>query len=96
MTENEVAAGKRVSKLSKIRKQLVILKSDRERMLEQLEIAAKRLREKPTPPLITWPSSEEYRLVQSKIRKLQKEADVIIKELRELGIDADLFKLNGD
>ena len=43
-----------------------------------------------------WPTPAEIRALISRVRESEQEARQIISELRDLGADADLFKLNGD
>ena len=43
----------------------------------------------------SWPTPEAFYKTVSEIKSIRKEADTLISELRDLGIDADLFKING-
>ena len=43
-----------------------------------------------------WPTPSEVRHLISRVRESEQEARQIISELRDLGADAGLFKLNGD
>ena len=42
------------------------------------------------------PSPAEFLAVEKKIRDLENEAGTVIRELQAFGVDAGLFKLNGD
>ena len=42
-----------------------------------------------------WPSSKELRVDAVVVTKLRNEADQLISELRDLGIDGDLLTING-
>ncbi len=48
--------------------------------------------DKPDP----WPSHDEVISIEGTIDTLKSEAETLISELRDLGIDGDLFKINGD
>ena len=44
-----------------------------------------------------WPDPDELKSYSEQMRSLKEGADFIIKELKDIGgIDADLFKINGD
>ena len=43
-----------------------------------------------------WPSKDELDALGADIKRLKQEADNILQELSNFGVDAGLFKLNGD
>ena len=48
----------------------------------------------PTEPL-SWPSSDQVHSKEERIAQFREEADRIIGELKDLGIDGDIFTING-
>lgn len=96
MCKKEKAIGTRVFQLSQLREKLVLARSDRDRALAELRTAAERLEVAPHPDGVDWPSPNRLRELRAQIREDRKDADRIIRELSALGVDAGLFKLNGE
>ncbi len=95
MSKEEAAIGKRVFRLSQLRKELTLARSEFENGAAQLRTALDRMKVAQTTANVTWPTHKEHHELEAKINALQQEADKLIQELSNLGVDADLFKLNG-
>ena len=98
MTDSQHAAetGSRLKRLGEIRRELAVVKADRQKMNMRLGL----LQGTPNLDLISddeldWPTPEEVRDVRTQGRNLRAEADALIGVLKAFGVDEDLFTLNG-
>ena len=90
--------GMRVSRLSELRGELAIARKSRDEAIANLRYAGKQAYDyiKKPPEGDEWLSPADFRDRITGVVNLENEARKTISELRELGADADLFKLNGD
>lgn len=93
MTHETKIAGN-LSRLTEIRKELALVKAQRRTQCKQLEDAGMRAGADPDPNR-EWPSPQDVQRAWRAIKTLQEEADTLIHELKELGIEPELFRLNG-
>ena len=91
--------GERLRRLSEIRSELTVERRALRDMRDALTAAGAkadtlgtRFEEAPE----TWPTPDAFYAATRRLRDLKREADDLIRELHGLGIDADLFRLNGD
>lgn len=110
MTDSEMRdeiAG-RIARLSEIRADLVVARSGLQEGMRRLVSAAhatggtsssepqwrpEAMRNQNIKP---WPTKDELDECSARIDRLKGEADVVLRELAGLGVDSELFKLNGD
>ncbi len=101
--EKQTEIAKRITKLNDIRAELTVAKSTwreaREGMIEagqyyRSTMDPSDLKTRPGPH--PWPSTEDLQSVEDKMSRLIGDATVLIEELKGLGIDGDLFKINDD
>ncbi len=95
----------RLKRLSEIREELTVAKSKRSKDLRKIALAGRffsrhlpqesRGVRDPGEP-VSWPSSDEVNVLQKEIDEFKHEADEILSELKALGIDSELFKINGN
>ena len=90
--------GDRTIRLSVIRGELAVSRKKRDDALANLRLAGQNVDQyNNNPPHDEqWLSPTEIRDLIFNVTKLEKEAREIISELRELGADENLFRLNGD
>ena len=94
MKQNETMS--RLRRLSEIRAELAIRKSALRDQLRLVVVAGKCCeQESLSDATEEWPSSKEVREIGSLISKLREEADVMIGELKDLGVDPELLTING-
>lgn len=103
---NEIAV--RIARLSEIRADLVVARSSLAEGLRHLAAgayeagsnSAGELRWRPEAMtnrnVQPWPTKDELDERSASIDRLKREADVVLRELADLGVDSALFKLNGD
>ena len=103
---NEIAA--RIARLSEIRADLVVARSSLQEGMRRLVSGAyatggtaggeprwrpETMRNQKVEP---WPTKDELDECSARIGHLKGQADVVLRELADLGVDSALFKLNGD
>lgn len=97
MTEADSGpVAERLQRLSEIRKELTTARADLRKYRKKLEDAGHRAEHDQIDIQTWWPSPEEFRGVDRKIRDLENESGTVIRELQAFGVDSGLFKLNGD
>ena len=96
MSEEEKAReiGNRVIRLSALRGELAVARSNHRNVASQLEQAAASAKLGDTGAV--WPSSSEFKELAFQVKELEKEAGQLISELQALGADAALFHINGN
>ena len=92
--EKQSEIGKRIAKLHEIKAELVVkrrfLSADR----ESLARAGRHAHQWPMDS-DEWPSRQELAAANEAVTTLQDEADALIEELGDLGVDESLFRING-
>ncbi len=106
MTESEKQdeIGARIARLNEIRAELTVVRSKHQEGLGRLNAAGSRITQAadgkhavlPGPPLGHWPSQDQLGEWNATMSRLKAEAGNIIQELTNLGLDPELFRLNGD
>ena len=99
--EKQYELGVRVARLSDIRSELTVSRKQRDVALKNLRLAGGDRQNvddysRNPPRDEEWPSPREIRDLEKTVSDLEGEARIIISELRNLGVDGGLFKLNGD
>ena len=111
-TDKQSEIARRITRLNEIRSELTVAKSRWRNGCKDLIDAAiyygeisgqgpsqfdtpRRMRNRNEPE--AWPGPDELKGYSEKMSSLKDDANLIIKELKDIGgIDADLFKINGD
>ena len=93
---NEI--GSRTLRLSSIRSELAVFRKKRDDALASLRRAGQQVDDYLLRHAndYEWPTPAEVRALIARVIESEQEARKIISELRDLGADAGLFKLNGD
>ena len=95
----------RIARLSSIRGELVVNRASMKKSIDLLAAVGQLMQTSqnrvwPQPdyvePIDPWPSKESLDSLANVISALKKEADALIGELKGLGLDPDLFAINGD
>ena len=88
----------RVSRLSELRGELAISRKKRDEAVANLQLAGQNAHQYSDrqPDDHEWLSPADFRDRIKEVTDLEQEASQNIAELRDLGADAALFKLNGD
>lgn len=100
VTEKEAEIGKRVSRLSELRGQLTLARSrikEEQNRLHNASRKALKIISEDDGPLqdLSWPTPDEIRHLSSNVKKVEKEVELLTGELKNFGVDADLFQIKG-
>ncbi len=103
-TERHHEIGARIDRLKEIRAELTVARSRHQEGLGRLSAVGGRITRAadgkyalpPLPPFAPWPSQDQFVEWDATISRLKAEAGILIQELTSLGLDPELFKLNGD
>ena len=97
--EKQSEVMQRLERLSKIREELSVLKSNHRKQLEEVVAAGKYIDNRFVDIFgdisERWPSSIEVVTTRKSMSELRDEADQLIGELRDLGVDEGLLTING-
>ena len=96
----------RIKRLSELREELAVTRSTLNKSLGEVAMAGRYYSEHLPPSKVpeynavpvqpvTWPSSEDIASNEKIIAGFRREADTILAELKDLGVDSNLFKING-
>ena len=102
--QKDAEIAKRIKQLNDLRGELVVLRSERSTGIKQVCNAAgfySNHQDNTCLPYYRsyggpWPSSKAIDSCEQSIRQLKTQAKAILEELKGLGVDEELFKLNGD
>ena len=100
--QSEIAS--RITRLSNIRSELAVANSNLRQSVKALAEVGRyyvprvyKPYDRPPPPEkpSDWPSSETVASQEKSVAQLKSDADDVIAELKELGVDEGLFRING-
>lgn len=104
--EKQSEIAQRITRLSEIRSELAIAKSKWDNACKEMAeagryygkiVAHRQIDPRTDKEPEAWPDPNELKAHSELISSLKADANSIIKELKDIdGIDADLFKINGD
>ena len=105
-SQKKVEVADRIEKLSQLRAELAVARSELNKDLQKVSLAGYYYRNEvpsfsrpprsfPTDKPENWPSSEDIASQENTVATFKSEADTILGELKDLGVDIDLFRING-
>ncbi len=97
--EKQAEVMRRLDRLGAIRGELSVLKSSKQKQLKEVVDAAKQITRNPSifgKNAMHWPSSTEVYKTITAISEIREEADQLIGELKDLGVDEGLLTINGE